>query len=302
MTGPSGGTATAAISEAWDLQSVWSQAADRLKKQVERARLTSLLLGVAAAVLGTAASQTLTWNEAVGKPLAFAAAVAAGCAPLTGRRGGPGSVSDWIRLRAVAESLKSETYICLARVGGYRTHDDAGALLRERTRGFLAEADDLRQHTAGITAVERSVPEIRDLGSYVEVRLRRQLDGYYRPRAARMRHKVELHERIEVVLGGLGAVLAAGAATWNADRLAAWVAVAASMAVAATAHAVAQRYAYQQLEFTRTGDELERLLRQCPDGAGIGAAGAESVDRFVSECEHAISVQNEAWMIRWRVG
>jgi hypothetical protein len=296
MTGPS---QTAAISAVWDQQSVWSQAAGRLKEQVVRARVAALALGLLAAALGTAASQTLTWNEAVGRTLAFAAAVAAGCAPVVARRGGPDSVSDWTRLRAVSEALKAEAYVALAGVGAYRANERGGELLRERTQRFVADGGDLLRHTTGITAVERPLPEVHDEKSYVELRLRRQLDGYYRPRAAYMQRKVRLHERIEFALGALGAVMAAVAATWGVERIAAWVAVAASVGVAVSAHAIAQRYAYQQLEFTRTGEELERLSERW---SAEPEPGPEAADRFVAECEHVISVQNEAWMIRWTVG
>lgn len=278
---------------------MWSQAAGRLKEQVERARVAGLALGVAAAVLGTAASQTLTWNEAVGRTLAFAAAVAAGCTPLVGPRGGPDRVSDWTRLRAVSEAMKAESYMYLAGVGAYRGNESAGELLCERARSFVSDGEDLLRHTMGITAVERPVPDVRDEESYVEQRLRGQLEKYYRPRAAYMHGKVRLYERIEFALGGLGAVMAAVAATWGVEQVAAWVAVAASVGVAITAHALAQRFAYQQLEFTRTGEELARLLQRW---SAEPHPAPEATDRFVAECEHVISVQNEAWMIRWTLG
>nr|WP_189036419.1 DUF4231 domain-containing protein [Streptomyces daqingensis] len=288
----------ATVAAVWDQQSVWSQAAGQLKQQVVRARVTALALGLVAAASGTAASQVMAWSDTAGKVLAFAAAVAAGCAPLSARRGGPDKVSDWTRLRAVSEALKAETYVCLAGAGAYR--DDGGSdLLRERAQRFVTEGGDLLRHITGVTAVQRPLPEVEDMRSYVDQRLRRQLDGYYRPRAAYMQRKVRLHERAEFALGGVGAVLAAVAATWNEEQIAAWVAVAASVGVAVTAHALAQRYAYQQLEFTRTSEELERLLTQW---SACSEPTPEVVDRFVNECEHVISVQNEAWMIRWAVG
>ncbi|MFF0967195.1 DUF4231 domain-containing protein [Streptomyces sp. NPDC003703] len=293
MTEDSQGTA---ISTVWAQQSVWSQAAGRLKKQVERARVAVLALGVTAAVLGTAASQTMAWNEAVGRTLAFAAAIAAGCMPLVSPRGGPDKVSDWTRLRAVSEAIKAESYTYLAGVGAYRRSENADELLCERVCGFVRDGEDLLRHTTGITAIERPVPDVGDEGTYVEQRLRRQLESYYRPRAAFMLGKVRLYERIEFVLGGLGAVMAAVAATWSVEQIAAWVAVAASVGGAITAHAHAQRYAYQQLEFTRTGDELARLLQQWSVERELAP---EDTDRFVAACEHVISVQNEAWMIRW---
>ncbi|QPP08111.1 DUF4231 domain-containing protein [Streptomyces bathyalis] len=288
----------AAVVAVWDQQSVWSQAAGQLKEQVSRARVAALVLGLVAAALGTAASQVMGESEAGGRALAFASAFAAGCAPLTARHGGPDKVSDWTRLRAVSEALKAESYVALAGAGAYRDNGEGGRLLRERAQRFVADGGDLLRHTTGITPVRRPLPEVRDTRSYVELRLRRQLEGYYRPRAAYMQRKVRLHERTEFALGGFGAVLAAVAATWSVEEIAAWVAVAASVGVAVTAHALAQRYAYQQLEFTRTAEELERLLARWQDGP---EAEPEAADRFVAECEHVISVQNEAWMIRWTV-
>ncbi|GHF21762.1 hypothetical protein GCM10018789_59710 [Streptomyces werraensis] len=295
VTGISQGTAISAV---WAQQSVWSQAAGQLKEQVVRARAWALALGVLAAALGTAASQALAWNGAVGRVLAFTAAVAAGCAPLLAQRGGPERVSDWIRLRAVSEALKAEVYMYLAGVGAYRSAADGGDLLRDRASRFVADGSDLLRHTIDITAADRPLPAVRDEASYVEHRLRRQLESYYRPRAAYMQRKVLLHERLELALGGLGAVTAAVAAAWGVERIAAWVAVAASIAVAVSAHALAQRYAYQQLEFARTAEQLQQLLDRWPHAA----SAPEDADRFVAECEHVISVQNEAWMIRWAVG
>ncbi|MEV6057259.1 hypothetical protein [Streptomyces sp. NPDC052107] len=48
-----------------------------------------------------------------------------------------------------------------------------------------------------------------------------------------------------------------------------------------------------------TAEELERLLERWitePDRS------EDFTDAFVSECEGVISIQNEAWMIRWTVG
>lgn len=271
VAGISGGTAISAV---WAQQSVWSQAAGQLKKQVLRARAWALALGVLAAALGTAASQTLAWNGAVGRVLAFAAAVAAGCAPLLAQRGGPERVSDWIRLRAVSEALKAEVYMYLAGVGAYRSAADGDGLLRDRASRFVMDGSDLLGHTIGVTAADRPLPAVRDEASYVEHRLRRQLESYYRPRAAYMRRKVRLHERLELALGGLGAVMAAAAAAWGVER------IAASVAVAVSAHALAQRYAYQQLEFARTAEQSRTGGRR-RGGRDVwrGRQGSESVDQ-----------------------
>ncbi|MEV6398682.1 DUF4231 domain-containing protein [Streptomyces sp. NPDC051907] len=289
----------AAIAKVWDQQSVWSQSANKLKATVEGARTLALVLGIAAAALGTAAAQTMDWNSTVGTVLAFAAAAAAGAAPIAAQRGGPGRLSDWTRLRAVSEALKAEVYTCLARVGPYQQAADASALLAERCRSYRTDGGDLVRYTTGVAPVARQLPAVKDIDSYVDHRLRRQIETYYRPKAERMHRNLQRVGRIEAVLGGLGAVLAAAAGAFAMGALAAWVAVAASVSVAVTAHAVAQRYAYQHLEFLRTAEELERLLDRWTSES---AHTPERAEAFVAECEHVISIQNEAWMIRWTVG
>ncbi|MFE7598730.1 DUF4231 domain-containing protein [Streptomyces sp. NPDC057494] len=289
----------ASVSAVWDQQSVWSQSANRLKTSVARGRATALVFGILAASLGTAASQTMAWNSVLGKSLAFASAAAAGAAPLVAQRGSPSRLSDWTRLRAVSEALKTEVYTYLAGVGPYRTAESAGALLAERCRGFRSDSGDLVRHTTGVLAVTRSLPPVTDIDSYVEHRLRQQITSYYRPKAEAMHRKVRMVERAEFVLGCFGAMLAAISGALSVEQVAAWVAVAASVSIAVTAHAVAQRYAYQQLEFTRTADELERLLERWTTGSD---RTPQSTDAFISECENVISIQNEAWMIRWTVG
>lgn len=288
-----------AIQKVWDQQSVWSQSANRLKTSVEAARSRALALAVTAGVLATAAAQAMDWNAGVGTALAFVAALAAGAAPLLAHRGGPGRLSDWIRARAVSEALKGEVYTCLAGVGPYRDRERAVTLLTDRVDAFRRDATDLVRHTAGLSPKSRPLPPVVDVDSYVEHRLRRQIDTYYRPKAAWMQARVELLGKVELALGGLGALLAAAAGAFAIGGLAAWVGVAASITVAVTAHGIAQRYAYQHLEFLRTAEELERLLdRWAADAERSEDASAE----FVAKCEHVVSIQNEAWMIRWTVG
>jgi hypothetical protein len=285
----------AAIRAVWDQQSVWSQAANRAKATVDRARLSALILGVLAAVLGAAASQTLGARPAVGRVAALLAAIAAGAAPLVLRGGSPQAVNDWVRTRAVSEALKAEAYGFLSRLGGYR-NGDAAAVLLERTNGYRTEAADLVPTTAGITPAEREVPAVSGPDSYVEQRLRRQLSTYYRPKAVSMHQRVRLIGRIELVLGGVGVILAAVAGVYEAESVAAWIAVAASVSVSVSAHSTSQRYAYQELEFARTAAELERLLLRWETTADRTEA---FTDTFLAECEAVISIQNESWMIRW---
>ncbi|NYV74120.1 DUF4231 domain-containing protein [Streptomyces sp. UH6] len=287
------------MQQVWDQQSVWSQSADRLKRLVETSRSRALALAVAAAVLGTAASQVMSRNTWLGTGLAFVAALAAGMSPLLARRGGPTQMSDWIRTRAVSEALKGEVYTCLSGAGPYADRANAAAVLMERADGFRANAADLVRHTAGVAPRSRALPPVSDVDTYIEHRLRQQIETYYRPKAAWMQSRVDLLGKVELAFGAVGALLAAAAGAFSVGGLAAWAAVIASVSITVTAHATAQRYAYQHLEFLRTTEELQRLLDRRRTGP---APTGESTGVFVSQCEHVISIQNEAWMIRWTVG
>src|SRR4030088_2173859 len=92
----------------WQRQGLWSEAANRLKVGIGRARAAALALTIVGAALGTASSQAMARDTAVGRGLAVAAAVALAIATLA-RRGAAGqTVRDWTRARSVAESIKAD--------------------------------------------------------------------------------------------------------------------------------------------------------------------------------------------------
>ncbi|MFC5754381.1 DUF4231 domain-containing protein [Actinomadura rugatobispora] len=284
-----------AVQQVWDRQNVWSRAADRLKRRIARTRLASLLLGACAAVMGAAAAQTMDLGMA-GETLAFGAAVAAALVPLTVRSAGPAATHDWTRLRSVAEALKSEVYVSLAGAGRYRGATGPGPLL-ETSERIEADGADLLHHLTGIRADARSLPAVSGIDSYARERVRRQLDGYYRPKARLMGGRVRVVRRIEMALGAAGAVCGAAAGAFQVGEIAAWVAVATTLAAAVSTHAAASKYEYQELEYARTAGQLARLLaRHERDAAHTGSA--EGGDAFAAECELVISAQNEAWMAR----
>ena len=134
------------------------------------------------------------------------------------------------------------------------------------------------------------MPPVKDVDSYVEQRGTGQIDGYYRPQAARQQRRLARVRQAEFVLGGAGAVLAAVGATWQLSSATVWVPVLTTVTAALTAHAAAARYEYLLVEYLRTAAELERL-RSRYHSAGHG--GSESTeDAFVEAREHVISVQN----------
>ncbi|MEE4424093.1 DUF4231 domain-containing protein [Streptomyces bugieae] len=281
----------------WRAQSVWSQAANTLKASVERWRTTGLLCGLATAGLGVTSSQTLGPVPALGKAVALLASLTAAGAAFALKRASARHLSEWVRARSVAEVLKSESYLYLAGLGPYRSRAGAAAAeeLTRRTQRVLDAASDLSRHTRDIEAAVRDLPPVTGGESYVSERLARQLTDYYRPKARAMARKVSTTERAEGALALLSVVLGGVAGTFGVDEAAAWIPVVATAAGTVTAHAAAAKYAYQEMEFSRTAAQLDHLIRQWAAG---GRTEAET-QRLAEQGEHVISIQNEAWMAKW---
>ncbi|MCA1222941.1 DUF4231 domain-containing protein [Streptomyces sp. 8L] len=272
---------------------MWSQAANRAKRSIGRARTVGLALGVMGACAGTAAPQLMSWSNGVGKALAFLATVAVGLAPLAAKAAGPQQVHDWTRLRSISEELKSEVYTYLTRVAPYR---DAAAseVLLDRVGRATADASDLAPHTIGLVPRQRALPAVTDIGSYVDVRVVGQIEGYYRPRAAYMSRRTGRVRRMELALAATAVVLGAVSVVFGTGWASAWIATVTTMTATVTAHAAASRYAYQEVEFSRTAAELESLTTRHAQ-----LADPATDDAFVSQCERVISAQNEGWMAKW---
>ncbi|AZQ33659.1 DUF4231 domain-containing protein [Streptomyces cyaneochromogenes] len=288
--------ADAVARRAWDQQSVWSQAAGRAKTTIERSRTWSLVLGLTAAALGTAASQTMAAHATLGKALAFAAAATTGLVPLLARHAGPAAVRDWTGLRVTSEAMKSEIHRWLAGVTPYRG-PDARHVLQQRLKALREDAAHLIPRTVGITPVARRLPAVSDVDTYVEHCLRPQISGYYLARARTMGRRLALVRRIELALGTAGVLLGALAGAFGVEHAAAWVAVATTAGAAVSAHGMTANYAYQQAQFAATADDLQDAVER--RGESGDRADPDAEDAFVAGCERVISALNDGWMTKW---
>ncbi|WP_425248017.1 DUF4231 domain-containing protein [Streptomyces sp. NEAU-NA10] len=289
-----GGTAVA--EDVWRAQSTWSQAADRSRAAIGRARAATLGCSVAAAVLGVAASQLMGSSPGSGRVLSFLALLAAGAAPLAARGAAPDRVREWTRLRSVSEELKSQTYVYLAKVAHYRDPAHRDAELLRRTETVLDEAGHLTSVVREFTPVDRPLPPVTDAAGYLGARLLGQLDGYYRPKAAEMARRARRVDRWGVALAALSVVLGAAAGAFAAEQAAAWIPVVATISASVVSHGASARYVTLHVEYSRTAGELERVLRWWRQLAPATDADA---DRLAERTEHVVSVQNEGWMAKW---
>jgi hypothetical protein len=289
MTAP---TSQAILTMLWDRQSVWSTTANRLKRNVVRSRLAGLILTTTGAILGTMSAWFDEDLARLGQANAIAAAVALALASLAGPGMSRRAIENWVRARSVAEAIKTEVYTYLAGVHPFRG-EDRTELLLHRCDALVDLASDLSKHTSMITPRARALPDVAGVASYADVRVRDQISGYYRPRAKKMAVHARRLRWIEHALAVASALLAA-AAGWpdHPGWPASWIGVLTTMSTAVAAHVGASRYEHQQIEFTRTADQLERLLAW----QALGPDDPAAADEFVAACERTISIQNEGWM------
>ncbi|HZM79011.1 MAG TPA: DUF4231 domain-containing protein [Candidatus Limnocylindrales bacterium] len=286
------------VKEAWQQQRSWSRTADRLKAKIVKYRFASLLLVLCGAALAATATQ-LAMNvasESYSRIAAVGAACAVGLVPALRVAFDKRTVSDWTRLRAISEALKSEVFTYLAGVGPYRG-PDRQAVLTQHVRKVLHEGEDLTLYLPASLPAPTPLPEVSDVASYVQVRLIGQIDGYYRPRVREINHRLAVTRHIQAGLATTGAALGVLALVPNVHTVA-WVGVVTTAGTAVAAYAAESRYVYQFIEYSRTVQQLDSML----DGylQATDSRTWQSDDELVTRCERIISIQNEAWMVKWR--
>jgi len=282
----------------WQQQRIWSQAANRLKMRTTRYRVAALALAVLGATLAALATQlSLAGSSiAMSRVIAVGAAFAVAVVPAVRSGCDKGAISDWTRVRSVSEGLKSELFCYLAHVRPYRT-PDRGVLLAGRVGQILSDGADLTRHLSKADSATLPLPDVTDVDSYLRVRLLKQIHDYYRPKAREMERRLDAVRATWVVLAVVAAVFGAVAVFPSHVHTVAWVAVVTTVSAAVAAHSAESRYQYQLIEYSRTAQQLENLL---VDYHSTASRTAEWEDKFVSHCEHVISIQNEAWMVKWR--
>ncbi|MGX4654262.1 DUF4231 domain-containing protein [Micromonospora sp. SCSIO 07396] len=282
-----------AAGQVWRGQGDWSRAARRAKRRITTGRRAVAALTAAAAVAGTAAARLAAPAPAAGRVLALVAAVSLLLVPVLGRRASREAVAAWTRLRAVSEASKAELYRYLAHVAPY-AGVDADAVLLHRYGQLVDSVGDLVGHTLDGTPVDRPLPPVTDLPSYLAGRVQRQVDGYYLPAARQAGRAATRIGRAATALTVLAAVLSAVAGVFgDVLGLTAWVGVVATVTTALVGYGAAERYEQQHLEYARTADQLTRL--RLTREAGLGWTDDEA---FVAEAERIIAQSNTAWMAR----
>lgn len=300
-----GRTTNSAVSDhvvwAWETQSVWSQAADKLKASLFRARHASLVLSILAAAFSALAQQVEkhcgTSPFVTVGILSVMSALSMALVTVLQTATRRVRVESWSRARSVSEALKAEVFKFLAGVAPYRD-GDPDAQFKRNVDEILADADDIGDVTVGLALHHRPLPAVNSVDSYAVHRVQQQIDAFYRPKSALMKRRAGQYRFVESALAVIAAVLSAGAAL-KMPGLAAWIGVVTTIVAATTAHAAVQRYDALAVEYARTYRQLERLLRERGGSSGQAAqTDADADDQFVAAAEEILSVQNQAWMAR----
>jgi len=278
---------------AWDTQSVWSQAADKLKRSLVRARYQSLGLTILAAVLATGASQIGEWSVTAGRAVAGAASVCAGLVALLQAAISRDRVQGWTSARVVSEALKGEVFKFLAGVAPYRgpdRHHQLAVFVQTILDNGAGSADP----TVGVKPAHHPLPPVGDVASYISERVRKQIDDYYKPLSAAMAQRARRFRAAAVVLAVIALFLSAATTVSGRPEAAAWSAVITTAIATIAAHAAAARYDAFALEYARAYQQLDRLQRNRLYSSE--SASEKTDDDFVTAAEAVISAQNQAWM------
>lgn len=292
-------TRDSAAAFVWGFYRAFAAAARLRKKELVAWRERVLTLSIAGAIFATLCQWSTGWGlEDAGwrwLPNFFggASAIALGVAMYFGKEIlDPEQERRWIRTRSLAESLKAQAYLFLAGASPYEGIE-AAELVLKKTEQLLETAKDLPTNPISDQDKSKGLPpNPLSVNQYIQIRVNDQINNFYHPKANENKQIMRRGRRIGLILGGLAVVFGAlGSSGWTA----AWVAAITTITVAITAYLFAGRYQYLLISYQATARRLE-LLRARWETSGRTDADTAERNRFLLECEEAISIENSAWM------
>ena len=287
-----------ALVNSWGKYREFAITARKKKYRLTNWRYRVLILGVIGAVLGIACQETIrleldisVWKY-ISTVLGGLSALSLGLATYFGKElVNPEHEREWIRLRSIAEALKSQSYLYVTNAPPYHQSDKDDRLLSE-TEKLLDKVSDL--HRVMLTE-EKKLEDILLMGMTVDKYLTNRVKGqinYYFPFAMIYANKIEKYKKIGLILGIIAVVLGVlGSTGWTAG----WIAVISTMTSSIAAYAYASRYKYLIVSYQATGNRLEFLQTRWEISKKTDADTKER-NQFIRDCEEAISIENGSWM------
>ena len=282
-----------ALEYAWGEYRAWAATSRQKKKEISTWRFRVLVLTVLGALLGTVSSQiaglqaNVSWIIGIIAGLLIAIATYLGQEILK-----PDQERLWIRARSLAEALKAETFLFRTSAPPYDIPEPASKM--------LLQVQDLLGQVRDLPAVNLSQDERRErlpegplsVEEYIEARVDDQVENFYRPRARQYYELMKRWRAITLLIGGLAVILGA-LGKWTG----AWVAVLTTIGTSVAAYIFANRYQYLIISYQATARQLELLKNQWIV-TGAPKQDPEERNRFILNCEEAISIENSAWMAK----
>ena len=279
----------AMIEAAWDEYRGWAARSRQLQAQLRRWNLASLASAVAAAVFGGVAVEFEHWPP-VARAAAGAAAAASALTPMIGREMLSSAVErKWLRVRALAEGIKSECFRFAARLTPYDAADAGARFLAWRTALTAGAASEQVAPLADPVPPQgdkRRPAVTMDAEWYVERRLRDQRAYYDHGQranehaAARLRWLSAGASLMAVIFAG---VAAAGFA------VTAWVGVFVTVAAAIVAVGLLEKRHYLAAEYALMVGALDRVHE-------AWTAGLIEFAELVDRTEALLGAEHAAWV------
>ena len=284
------------VSKVWHDQQQWSQTANRLKGSIGFWRSIALAFAILGAILATAATQA-GLKSGLGQGLSIASAAMLAVAPgIQKTKLSQHAIESWTRARSASEGLKAEIYLYLTATPPYDDAADRDVKLTKNANEIKEAVDDLAGDTLRSPGVDKDMPAVHDVDSYLDKRVQSQIDGYYRQKADESQGRLTLFRNIEFALGLAATLLSTIAAVTHVGGFSAWVAVVTTIAAAITSHIAAERYEHLVVSYMATARQLESITEVW---LASDDKSAEAAAKLVRGCEDVISRENESWMAAW---
>ena len=199
----------------------------------------------------------------------------------------------WIRARSMAETLKAEIFLPRTGATPYDGPDPAPKLM-ERIKKHLGTVTDIQSVTLSPEDRRDGLPEgPLSVEEYISERLDTQIDHFYRPRVQQYDRLMKFWCNINLALGAVATVLGV-LGRWTG----AWVAVITTITTSVAEYLYANRYQYLIISYQATARQLEALKYEWTV-MGAPEQDLEKRNRFLLDCEEAISIETSAWMTKW---
>jgi hypothetical protein len=278
----------------WGQHRSWAATARTLKNQITRNGVIVLGLTLAGTAVGTLAPTfTGDGNSTPAKVLGLVAAALLGVATyLTSQLLGDTDRQNWVKARAAAEGLKSESYKYAAGAVPYDGVDAPQRLAAKTTEAQALMPSVIAESVSDADRVKGIPTPPWTLDDYLEKRFDDQV-RFYTSAVPKHKSAVKTAKNLSIGLGLIAVVLSAAGSTIGQQWPAALLGVVTTAAAAIGAWF--QGGHHQQLAMTYQGTlvKLGLLRSRLP-------AGATRDVQFVLDAEAIFEEEHAAWLGEWQ--